>query len=316
MNTDDKVFMSLDDIIKQNKSPKSKGPGSVYSVKSTASRRSRRRRDGQRGRGNAGGRGGYQVIGGWNRRGPVVQQRGRGFQLRSSDDHTVKGVGLAMDSKAASLRYRSQMPNLRFGVNSSLGNRFRQRYGIDQRALFPSSYKSVVYNRNLNQQYVQNRVRNAAQFLRERQSQNRQFYQQNYRVSPDYYGAARFSPADVDNMTVSVLNDLAFRPRGQAGNRRRRGKGDGGVCVIYPPLLPGFVQWGKQGLPIGACKRDRQCPSREPIESGVLFDAEYSGEIVMAGSENMACGAVQAVERVGGAACASTEERDKGPTEQ
>ncbi|CAG2067747.1 unnamed protein product, partial [Timema podura] len=103
------------------------------------------------------------------------------MKLRSSDDHTVKGVGLAMDSKAASLRYRSQMPNLRFGVNSSLGNRFRQRYGIDQRALFPSSYKSVVYNRNLNQQYVQNRVRHAAQFLRERQSQNRQFYQQNYR---------------------------------------------------------------------------------------------------------------------------------------
>nr|CAD7394780.1 unnamed protein product [Timema cristinae] len=243
MNTDDKVFMSLDDIIKQNKSPKSKGPGSVYSVKSTASRRSRRGQNGQRGRGQAGGRGGYQVIQGWSQRSPGIQQRGRGFQT---------------------LRYRSQMPNLRFGINSSLGNRFRQRYGIDQRALFPSSYKSMVYSRNLNQQYMQNRVRNAAQFLRERQSRNRQFYQQNYRgqggrgyrrgnsnIQQGGYRsqysfnttarhnhleqfrafqqkkiraqrAARFSPADVDNMTVSVLNDLAFRPRGQAGNRRRR----------------------------------------------------------------------------------------------
>nr|CAD7458630.1 unnamed protein product [Timema tahoe] len=347
MNTDDKVFMSLDDIIKQNKSPKSKGPGSVYSVKSTASRRSRRRRDGQRGRGNAGGRGSYQVIGGWNRRGPVVQQRGRGFQ---------------------SLRYRSQMPNLRFGVNSSLGNRFRQRYGVDQRALFPSSYKSVVYNRNLNQQYMQNRVRHAAQFLRERQSQNRQFYQQNYRGQGargyrrgnpnvqqggyrsqysfnttarhnrlEQFGAfqqkklraqraARFSPADVDNMTVSVLNDLAFRPRGQAGNRRRRvavggrrksrqresrwevGESPGNVS-----RGGSLVQWEKQGLSIGVCKREIQCPSREPIKSGVLFGAEYSGELVTDGLENMGCGALQAVERLGGAACAS---RGRGGSSQ
>nr|CAD7430385.1 unnamed protein product [Timema monikensis] len=47
-------------------------------------------------------------------------------------------------------------------------------------------------------------------------------------------------------------------------------------CIIYPPLLPDLVQWGKQGLPIGAGKqglpigagkRERQCPSREPIAS-------------------------------------------------
>nr|CAD7459273.1 unnamed protein product [Timema tahoe] len=41
-----------------------------------------------------------------------------------------------------------------------------------------------------------------------------------------------------------------------------------------------------------------------------------TGELIMDGFENMDCGTVQAVERVGGAACASAEERDKGPTEQ
>nr|CAD7446045.1 unnamed protein product [Timema bartmani] len=54
------------------------------------------------------------------------------------------------------------------------------------------------------------------------------------------------------------------------------------------------------GLPIGACKLERQCPSHEPIETGVLFGAEYRGELVTDGSENMDCGAVQAVERVQG----------------
>nr|CAD7440626.1 unnamed protein product [Timema bartmani] len=66
------------------------------------------------------------------------------------------------------------------------------------------------------------------------------------------------------------------------------------------------------GLPIGVCKLERQCPSREPIETGVLFGAEYRGELIMDGLENIDCGVVQAVERVGGAACASAEERDKG----
>nr|CAD7462334.1 unnamed protein product [Timema tahoe] len=69
-------------------------------------------------------------------------------------------------------------------------------------------------------------------------------------------------------------------------------------CVIYPPLLPGLIQWGKQGLPIGACKREIQCPSHDPLETGVFFGAEYSREIVTDGSENRDCGAVQAVERV------------------
>ncbi|CAG2057376.1 unnamed protein product [Timema podura] len=40
--------------------------------------------------------------------------------------------------------------------------------------------------------------------------------------------------------------------------------------------------------------------------------AEYSGKIVANGSENMDCGAVQAVERVGDVGCASAEERYKG----
>nr|CAD7266066.1 unnamed protein product [Timema shepardi] len=40
--------------------------------------------------------------------------------------------------------------------------------------------------------------------------------------------------------------------------------------------------------------------------------AEYSGESVTVGLENMDCGAVQAVEGVSGVACASSEERYKG----
>nr|CAD7459268.1 unnamed protein product [Timema tahoe] len=55
-----------------------------------------------------------------------------------------------------------------------------------------------------------------------------------------------------------------------------------------------------------------ECPSRNPIEAGVLFGAVYRGALVTDSLENMDCGAVQAVERVGGAACASGEERDKG----
>nr|CAD7603277.1 unnamed protein product [Timema genevievae] len=90
--------------------------------------------------------------------------------------------------------------------------------------------------------------------------------------------------------------DVGWSP----GNVSRGGRKDGvpaiNHCVIYPPLLPGLVQWGKQGLPIGACKREIECPSREPIEIGVLIGAEYSGEIVTDGSENMDCGAVQTVE--------------------
>nr|CAD7442522.1 unnamed protein product [Timema bartmani] len=59
-----------------------------------------------------------------------------------------------------------------------------------------------------------------------------------------------------------------------------------------------------------------ECPSREPIEAGVLFGAVYRGALVTDGFEDMDCGAVQVVERVGGAACASAEERDKGLTQQ
>nr|CAD7610529.1 unnamed protein product [Timema genevievae] len=56
-------------------------------------------------------------------------------------------------------------------------------------------------------------------------------------------------------------------------------------------------------------------PSREPIERGVLIDAEYSGELVTDGSENMDCGAAQAVERVFGAVGANAERRRKGRTD-
>nr|CAD7602512.1 unnamed protein product [Timema genevievae] len=78
------------------------------------------------------------------------------------------------------------------------------------------------------------------------------------------------------------------------------------------PNYPAGFMVGNQRLPIGACKRERECPSREPIERGVLFGTEYSGEIITDGSENMDYGAVQAVERVGVAACTSAEERYKG----
>nr|CAD7398214.1 unnamed protein product [Timema poppensis] len=47
-------------------------------------------------------------------------------------------------------------------------------------------------------------------------------------------------------------------------------------------------------------------------QRGVLFGAEYSGELVMDSLENMDCGAVQAIEGVGGVSCASVEERYKG----
>nr|CAD7437541.1 unnamed protein product [Timema bartmani] len=47
---------------------------------------------------------------------------------------------------------------------------------------------------------------------------------------------------------------------------------------------------------------------------GVLIDAEYSGELVTDGSENIKCGAVQVVERVVGAVGASAEKRRKGRT--
>nr|CAD7589801.1 unnamed protein product [Timema genevievae] len=69
--------------------------------------------------------------------------------------------------------------------------------------------------------------------------------------------------------------------------------------VKYPPLLPGLVQWEKQGLPIGGI-----VPITRANRGRVLFGAEYRGELVTDGFENMDCGAVQAVERVGGAACA------------
>nr|CAD7454390.1 unnamed protein product [Timema tahoe] len=48
----------------------------------------------------------------------------------------------------------------------------------------------------------------------------------------------------------------------------------------------------------------------------VLFGTVYRGALVTDGFDNMDCGAVQAVERLGGVACASAEERDKGLTQQ
>nr|CAD7199055.1 unnamed protein product [Timema douglasi] len=47
--------------------------------------------------------------------------------------------------------------------------------------------------------------------------------------------------------------------------------------------------------------------SEQPEWGGVLFGADYSGESVTNGSENIDCGVVQAVGRVVGAACASAE---------
>nr|CAD7193629.1 unnamed protein product [Timema douglasi] len=55
-----------------------------------------------------------------------------------------------------------------------------------------------------------------------------------------------------------------------------------------------------------------QWPRSKPIERGVLLGANYSEESVTDSSENMDCGAVQAVERVVGAACAGAKDRYKG----
>nr|CAD7260156.1 unnamed protein product [Timema shepardi] len=55
-----------------------------------------------------------------------------------------------------------------------------------------------------------------------------------------------------------------------------------------------------------------QWPRSEPIERGVLFGANYSGESVTDSSENMDCGAVQAVEGVVGTACAGAKDGYKG----
>nr|CAD7263534.1 unnamed protein product [Timema shepardi] len=50
---------------------------------------------------------------------------------------------------------------------------------------------------------------------------------------------------------------------------------------------------------------ERKWPPSGPIERRVLSDTEYSGELVMDGSENMKCAAAQAVEGVVGAVCAN-----------
>nr|CAD7448484.1 unnamed protein product [Timema bartmani] len=71
--------------------------------------------------------------------------------------------------------------------------------------------------------------------------------------------------------------------------------------VKYPPLLPGLAQWENVGVLIGAREPEGQWLPSEPIERGVLFGVEYSGEIVTDGSENMKCRAAQAVEGVVGA---------------
>nr|CAD7444427.1 unnamed protein product [Timema bartmani] len=52
-------------------------------------------------------------------------------------------------------------------------------------------------------------------------------------------------------------------------------------------------------------------PPSKPLERRVLMGTEYRDELVTDGLENMDCGAVQAVERVGGAACTNAEERYK-----
>nr|CAD7396703.1 unnamed protein product [Timema poppensis] len=76
-----------------------------------------------------------------------------------------------------------------------------------------------------------------------------------------------------------------------------------------------MVSWWAVGCSPGNVshgKRECYWPPSEPIEREVLFGADYSGESVTDGLENMDCGLVQAVGRVIGAAGASAEERYKG----
>nr|CAD7442510.1 unnamed protein product [Timema bartmani] len=116
----------------------------------------------------------------------------------------------------------------------------------------------------------------------------------------------------------SRWNGRRFRQRESRWNmrksRQRESRGGRNHRVKYPPLLPGLVQWEKQGLPIGACKIGGIVPITRANRGRVLFGAVYRGALVTDVFEDMDCGAVQAVERLGGAACASAEERDKGLT--
>nr|CAD7462592.1 unnamed protein product [Timema tahoe] len=88
----------------------------------------------------------------------------------------------------------------------------------------------------------------------------------------------------------------------------RKSRQRGGCATLHCCLA--LSNGGNRGFSL--VRGERQCPSRESIETGVLFGNEYRGELVTDCLENMNCGAVQAVERVGGAACASAKERDKG----
>nr|CAD7198747.1 unnamed protein product [Timema douglasi] len=76
-----------------------------------------------------------------------------------------------------------------------------------------------------------------------------------------------------------------------------------------------FVQSPRWTNNCTTIKSTHHWPFSEPIERRVFMGAEYNGELVTDGLENMDCGVVQAVEGVGVAACASAEERYKG-TEQ
>nr|CAD7594301.1 unnamed protein product [Timema genevievae] len=70
-----------------------------------------------------------------------------------------------------------------------------------------------------------------------------------------------------------------------------------------PPSRPSFATFKTPCSEKGTSESHQRVPKlvwlpSEPIETGVLSGAEYSGEIVTDGLENIDCGAVQAVERL------------------
>nr|CAD7460801.1 unnamed protein product [Timema tahoe] len=102
-----------------------------------------------------------------------------------------------------------------------------------------------------------------------------------------------------DQFLVSLglkLEDI--EPKGNACTETRVGRKKVGECV--PATL---VAVERKDVPATLVAVERK-------------DVLATGRLVTDGFENMDCGVVQAVERVGGAACASAEERDKGPTQQ
>nr|CAD7258990.1 unnamed protein product [Timema shepardi] len=86
------------------------------------------------------------------------------------------------------------------------------------------------------------------------------------------------------------------------------------IKILNTSSLQVETRWGKGRINASECPSNisrggtKGCPDNR----GVFFGTEYSGEIITDGSENMNCGAVQAIERVVGAACACSEERYKG----